>query len=389
MRILFLSSLCSTPLLPHRSPGNARILRALRTLAECRTIVPLPWQPGWLGRWAPHWHTLNAVPAVERDQDGALVLHPRTLHVPRMGRFLYGALYAASVARVVREEVMRFRPDVILSACAYPDGTAAVALGRSLGVPVVVRTMGTDINQVARRIGRRCQIRWALRHAGRVVAVSRALSERICALGVAPDRVSIIPTGVDRSVFHPLDRADARGVLGLAPGPLVLVPARLSPEKGLIHLMEAMTLLRASCAFTLLLVGDGSQRRVLEDEAHRRGLAVRVEGFQPEARMPHYYAAADQVCLPSLEEGWPDVLMESFACGCPVVASRVGGVPDILALTGAGRLVPPGQAAPLAQALREALAQDWNRERIAQAMHGHGIEETARHYLDACAAAAP
>jgi glycosyltransferase involved in cell wall biosynthesis len=387
MRILFLSSLCSTALLPHRSPGNARILRALRNLAECRAIIPLPWHPGWLARLAPQWRATNSVPRVERDSDGSLIMHPRTLHVPRVGRFLYGALYAASVAPVVRREVARFRPDVILSAWAYPDGTAAVALGRALGVPVVVRTMGSDINQVAQKAGRRCQIRWALRRAGRVVAVSRALSDRICALGVPRERVSIIPTGVDRSVFHPLDRQRARHDLGLADGPVVLVPARLSPEKGLMHLMEAMSLSRERCPATLLLVGDGRQRRALEDEAATRRLAVRFEGLQPEARMPLYYAAADVVCLPSLEEGWPDALMESFACGCPVVATQVGGMPDIVALTGAGRLVPPGQAAPLADALCETLSRAWDRGRIAQVMEGHSIEHTARRYLDACAAA--
>lgn len=387
MRILFLSSLCSTPLLPHRSPGNARILRALRGVADCRTIIPLPWRPNWLARLTPQWRATSSIPAMERDADGALVLHPRTLYVPRVGRTLYGALYAASLARVVRKEVARFQPDVILSAWAYPDGTAAVALGRALGVPVVVRTMGSDINHVAQRPGRRFQIRWALRRAGRVVAVSRALADRIGDLGVPRERIAIIPTGVDRSVFHPVDRRHARQALGLSDGPVVLVPARLSPEKGLVHLMEAMSLSRQRCPATLLLVGDGSQRRLLENEAAQRRLNVRFEGFQAEARMPLYYAAADVVCLPSLEEGWPDVLMESFACGCPVVATHVGGVPDILALTGAGRLVPPAQAAPLANALCETLGRDWDRGRIAQAMEDHSIEQTARHYLDACAAA--
>jgi glycosyltransferase involved in cell wall biosynthesis len=79
--------------------------------------------------------------------------------------------------------------------------------------------------------------------------------------------------------------------------------------------------------------------------------------------------------------------MESFACGCPVVATKVGGVPDIVALTGAGLLVQPGQAAPLADAVCEALGHAWDRDRIAAAMEDHSIESTAHRYLDACVAA--
>jgi glycosyltransferase involved in cell wall biosynthesis len=121
-----------------------------------------------------------------------------------------------------------------------------------------------------------------------------------------------------------------------------------------------MSLAGARCPFRLVVVGDGAQRRELEQEVRRRGLRerVRFDGFQPEARMPLYYSAADLSCLPSLAEGWPDALMESFACGCPAVASAVGGVPEIMALTGAGLTVPPASPDALAGALEAVLARD-------------------------------
>jgi teichuronic acid biosynthesis glycosyltransferase TuaC len=253
-----------------------------------------------------------------------------------------------------------------------------------------VRAMGSDINQVARMPGRRAQIRWALCHAARVIAVSRAMGQAITALGVPEQSIAVIPTGVEPAIFHPGDRALARSTLDLAPGPLVLVVARLSPEKGLVHLLAAMSLAGERCPFRLVIVGDGAQRRELEQEAGRRGLSerIRFDGFQPEARLPLYYSAADLVCLPSLAEGWPDVLMESFACGCPVVASAVGGVPDIMLLTGAGLTVPPANPDALARGLEEALARGWDRREIAQAMDGYTIADTARRYLEVCQDAA-
>ena len=97
-----------------------------------------------------------------------------------------------------------------------------------------------------------------------------------------------------------------------------------------------------------------------------------------------YYGAADLACLPSLNEGWPDALMESFACGCPVVASRVGGVPDIVALTGAGLLVAPGDVDALAAGITEGLGRPWRRDETARIMQGHTLAQTAERYLATC-----
>jgi glycosyltransferase involved in cell wall biosynthesis len=136
----------------------------------------------------------------------------------------------------------------------------------------------------------------------------------------------------------------------------------------------------------LLLVGDGAEKEALAAQAARLGIAdrVRFEGWQPEGRMHLYYSAADLACLPSLSEGWPDAVMESFACGCPVVASRVGGVPDIVALTGAGILVQRADAGALAAGLSEGLARPWRRDETAQIMQQHTLARTAERYLATC-----
>jgi glycosyltransferase involved in cell wall biosynthesis len=246
--------------------------------------------------------------------------------------------------------------------------------------------MGTDINEAARMPGRRSQVRWALNHAGGIVSVSRALGQAMTNLGVAPERISVIPTGVDHQIFRPRDRVESRRLLGLPEGPMVLVASRLSAEKGLLDLLHATESVVKEAPFLLVLVGEGAQRQRLEDEVKQRGLAahVRFEGFQDESRMPLYYSAADLTCLPSHREGWPDAIMESLACGCPVVATNVGGVPDMLALANGGSLVPPASPGELALALKQALQRPWKREEIARAMSSFTIEDTARQYLQVC-----
>jgi teichuronic acid biosynthesis glycosyltransferase TuaC len=386
VKILFVSSLCSTPLLPNRSPGNARILRALRRLVPCRMIVPVRYYPAAAARLRPALRPLIEVPRIERDGEGTEVLHPRIVHIPAVGRSLYGGLYAASLYATVRAEVARFAPDVLLSAFAYPDGTAMVALGAMLGLPVVIRAMGGDIHEAPKGRFRRPQISWALKRA-RTIAVSPAMGREIEELGAPAGQVVVIPTGVDTDVFHPIDRAAARAELGLpADGPILVAAARLSSEKGINHLLDALPKVTAAAPPRLLLVGDGAERAALGAQAARLGIAdrVRFEGWQPEGRMRLYYGAADLACLPSLNEGWPDALMESAACGCPVVASRVGGVPDIVALTGAGILVQPGDADALAGGISEGLGRAWSRDETARIMQGHTLARTAERYLATC-----
>lgn len=385
MRILFLTTQCSTPLMPGQGPGNARILRALRKFAECRAVIPVDTSCR-LVPMSPARRQASEVPLVEREPSGSLILHPRSYHIPGVARSLNAVIFALSLAPTVYAQVKSFRPDVILSPWAYPDGTAAVALGKLWRLPVVVRAMGSDINYHAHQLGRRTQVRWALNQAGGVVAVSKALARVMADLGVKHDRLSVIPTGVDRTIFYPRDREQARQTLGFPQTPVVVVAARLVPEKGLMDLLQAMKRVSKDFPFRLVLVGEGEQRRALEDEAKRLGIGdrVRFDGFQMESRMPLYYSAADLVCLPSHREGWPDSLMESFSCGCPVVATTVGGVPDMIALSGAGLLVPPGNPGELAMALKQGLQRPWDRHEIARVMSPYTIEDTAAQYLGVC-----
>lgn len=381
-----MSDLYSTPRAPRRGVGNARIVHAMRDYADIRVISPVPWYPRAISRRVAALRTLAQLPPTDMDDDGSTILHPRRLHIPR-SYASQAALYALSMVGPIRAEVRRYRPDVVMTAWAYPDATAMVPLAHALGLPVAVRVLGSDINDYAHKPFRRPQIARAMRRAERIIAVSKGLRNELVKLDVASDRVVVVPTGVDRDKFFPVDRDEAAAAIGIDARPLVAVPARLAPEKGITVLLDALAGLRdVHC----VLVGDGRHKPVLQAQCERLGIAERVHfaGFQPESRMRLYASAADLVCLPSFEEGWPDAVMEAFSCGCPVVASSVGGVPEQIALTNCGLTAPPGDVEGLRRAICTALDRSWDRAACAEAMAKHTLARTGERYVDVCAEAA-
>lgn len=324
-------------------------------------MATLPWFPGagLLARWSSAGR-LAKVPRRE-EIEGIAVTHPRTLFVPRLAHGAWGPLYAASIAPAV----LRYRGeiDVVLGSWAYPDGFAAVLAARLLQVPCVVKLHGSDVNLIAKLRGPRRLTEWALPRAERVVAVSRALADEVVALGVPRARVAIVMNGVDGERFLPADRAAARAELGLPDGPLALYVGNLKEEKGVLDLARAWASVPRG---TLAIVGGGPARGALEAALAPYMDRVRLAGPQPFASIPRWMAACDALVLPSHAEGTPNVILEALACGRRVVATAVGGVPDLLTRPELGALVPPRDPPALAAALERALAVPYDPADVAR-----------------------
>lgn len=293
-----------------------------------------------------------------RETIGGLeVAHPRTLFVPRLAHGAWGPMYAASIAPAL----VRYRGavDVVLGSWAYPDGFAAVIAARLLGVPCVVKLHGSDINVIAKLPGPRRLVGWALRQAARVVAVSRPLADEALALGVPRDRIAIVMNGVDGERFAPRDRAAARAELGLPAGPLALYVGNLKPEKGVLDLARAWPSVDVPGA-TLAIVGGGPLAGELGGER------IKLVGPEPPERVARWMAACDVLVLPSHVEGTPNVVLEALASGRRVVATRVGGVPDLITEPALGSLVTPRDPATLATAIATALRQPYDPAEVAR-----------------------
>jgi glycosyltransferase involved in cell wall biosynthesis len=393
LRVLAVTRLFPNPIEPHACPFQRQQLAALARRAHVEVLGVIPHLPGasLLGKRAARVLRLRAVPPSD-VVDGLPVTYPRVPYVPGAGKWLSGLnapLYLAGLLPYL--PALRGRFDVVLGAFLYPDACAAAALARILGVPYVVKAHGTDVNVLGRWPSVRAWARPALRGAGAVVGVSRPLVDALVRLGARPGRVRLVKNGVDRALFRPRDRAEARAALGLpAKGRIALYVGRLEPQKGLGELIEAFARVAQGGPqeTRLVLVGDGAMRAELERKAARLG-TVTLAGVRPPAEVAQFLGAADVLVLPSWAEGTPNVVLEALASGRPVIASRVGGIPDVVEEGRTGLLVPPRDVRALGEALRKAMSCAWSAEELiqgappsweksAEALHGALAHAAAR-----------
>jgi len=316
---------------------------------------------------------------------GVAMVHPRVPYLPGVARLtalapINAALYLAGLLPYL--PALRGRFDVVLGTHLFPDAWAAVAVAWLLGLPCVVKAHGTDVNVVARWPSVQPFLAATLRSARFSAGVSRQLVDELVRLGAPRARAVLLPNGVDRGIFHPGDRGEARRALGLPEGDRVLLfVGLLEPHKGLRELCEALAAVQAGSTVPvhLAVVGDGPLRGELQARAQASGGAsgrVILAGLQDLAGVARYLAAADVLVLPSWAEGTPNVVLEALAAGRPVVASRVGGIPDVVAEGVTGVLVTPRDAGDLARGLREALSRRWD-EAVLVAMAPPSWDESA------------
>jgi teichuronic acid biosynthesis glycosyltransferase TuaC len=205
------------------------------------------------------------------------------------------------------------------------------------------------------------------------------------AYGADPRRVRVIANGCDAGIFRPQSRGAVRAALGIEPDArLVVYVGRLVAEKGLRELLAAAALLAAADPrLQFALVGEGPLRGELERWiAANPGTRVRLPGAQAPADVARWMAASDLVTLPSYSEGHPNVLVEALACGRPVVATPVGGIPEVVDAA-SGVLVKPRDVPALVEGLHDALMRDWSETALA-ARFSRDWAQVAADTLRAC-----
>jgi glycosyltransferase involved in cell wall biosynthesis len=320
---------------------------------EARVVAPCPWFPFVSERFGGY----SAMARVPREEirHGLHIDHPRYPLLPKIGMSTAPVALFAAMLRRLRRQIAAGRDfDLIDAHYVYPDGVAAVLLGHALGRPVVVTARGSDVNLIAGHAVPRGWIRWAAARADALVAVSRGLKDRLVALGTAPERVRVLRNGVDLALFRPAEREAARRRLGFS-RPTLLAVGNLVPLKRHRLMVEALALLPDA---DLAIVGDGPERNAIAALAKARGVSgrLRLLGRLPQHQLPEIYSAADLLLLVSTHEGWPNVLLESMACGTPVMVSDFAGAGDIVAAPMAGRIVAGVTPGRLAAAIGDALA---------------------------------
>lgn len=374
--VLALTSLYPNAYVPGWALFNQRQLRALAGLCRLGLVAPLPFTQAWPGLKKPF--ALAPEPFLTR--------RPWFLYLPGIKRAWHGQAMLASAWPNLRGLAREIAPQVLYATWLYPDAWAGLMASRRLGLPLVVKLHGSDL-ALADDPERGVYARQALTQAQAVVAPSRELLDRAARLGADPARLFLVPNGVDRALFRPVDRAQARRQLGLPEGPLALFLGRLEPVKGPDLALQALALLPGA---SLVVTGNGSLAASLRAQAMSLGLGSRViwAGRQPPEMVARYLAACDALFLPSRSEGEPNAVIEALACGRPVAAARVGAVAELVAEGVGGALARPGDPAELAAALGRVLARTWDPVALASSVAGRSWEASAQALLAALTQAA-
>lgn len=370
MKILTISSVFPNKNLPFTGLFVYERMKHVAEKSQVLVVAPVPWSPfdGIIRRFKKKFRP--ARPGKE-IRGGLEVRYIRFFCLPGIFKFLDGYLYYLSIVKPVAGLIKKNNIDLIDVHFAYPDGFAAMLLAKKMGLPFCVTLRGTEL-PYSKSFYRSWQMRWVFKQAAKNISVSRSLSRVALQLGASPEKIKIIPNGINTDIFYPRSRSRARELLGIEKNAtIILSVGGLVKRKGFHRIIRHLPQLRNGIDnLQFLLVGGGSvegdyssELQALVKELQLEGV-VRFEGLQPPESLPDYYAASDLFVLATANEGWPNVIVESLACGIPVVATNVGGIKEIMAHDYLGYTVPFGDAQALYAMMKKALEQQWDHEKI-------------------------
>lgn len=352
-------------------PSEARprhgifVEQRLRRLVEtgrvrANVVVPVPHPP---------WSARSALPAATVRHGIAV----RYCGFPAV-RGLTTLWHPRLMARAARSAVAALRSageiDAIDAHFLYPDGVAAALLGADFDLPVLMTARGSDVNVALRERVAGRSIRWAAGRAAAIIAVSGALRDVMVAQGIPAERITVLRNGVDLDLFKPGEHAALRAELGIN-GLTLLAVGNLVVEKGVDLVLRAFAELPQA---RLVVIGSGPEAGPLRALAGTLGVGDRIRWMSPmsQAQLARYYSAVDITVLGSMREGMPNVVLESLACGTPVVATAVGGTPEVLTDDVAGRLVHERTPGAFASACRKVLEVPTDRLAVREFARRYG-----------------
>ena len=360
MKVLVLSSLFPNSLEKNEGAFVFKEIKELSKLAPVKVIAPIYKIPLLRSSRIPK----------QENWEGIEIFRPRVPIFPFLSRWLNGLAGFVSAWGAASKMRRHFAFDVIYAHFVYPDGFAGVLLGKYFKVPVVLCARGSDIRKVSRSVPRRAMTRWALKEADKVLCVSKDLKERILKLAsLGEEDVVVNYNGVDLKgpglSFH---RSEFLARYGLMPDrPLLLSVGHFVPLKNHLLLIEAMRYLKSKCQ--LVIIGGGPLRRQYEKRKKALGLngSLKILGPFSEEEITRWYEAADLLIHPSLSEGLPNVVLEAMAMKRPVVASRVGGLPEVIEDGKNGCLFAPLDSTELIRILDDLIQRPQRRREMGQA----------------------
>jgi glycosyltransferase involved in cell wall biosynthesis len=331
--------------------------------SEVVVVSPIPWVPEWLGSYRSKWNGYRNIPR-EAYYDDVKIFHPRYFRTPG-GKWVYpwegfsmymgGKSLADSLHR-------KLKFDLIHAHRIIPDGYAAVLLGKKLNIPVMCSARGGE-TYLLPFVNRLCYLSFkkVLNTCDRIITVSEALRDVVANNGFK-HTVDVIYNGCNVDTFHYIDKIMARKKLTLPlDRKIFLFVGHIITSKGILELIKAFHHLKKEQSSTfLIMIGYGDAVVKIEKEIKIRNLteSVLLPGYIPQNKLHLWINASDIFVLPSYQEGLPNVVLEAMACRKPVIATRVGGIPEVVFDGVTGILVEPRNLFQLAQAMETRLQNE-------------------------------
>lgn len=351
-------------------------------------ICPIPWASKHLPL-GKKWELYTSVPLKEKFDD-IEVYYPKYFRPPgRWFRPLAGLSMFLGLRNLVHHLVSTVKIDLIHAHILLPDGSAAVRLAKTLNIPSVCTSWGSDIHTTPFENARTLSAtKHVLQTADRIITVSEDLKRIATKRLKVSNEIRVVYTGVDIDRFQGNSSQKARQQLQLeTETPLVLFIGHLLKLKGVLDLIWAFAEVVKSSSVKLALIGEGAEQHQVVELIKQLNLTkhVSVVGRKSYAEIPKWLNAADMLVLPSHGEGLPNVVLEAMASKRAVIASNIGGIPELVVGGVTGLLVPPREPAILAKAIqslitdpircremgargRERAVQEFTWERHASAM---------------------
>lgn len=358
MRVAVLSHMYPSRQRPLNGTFIHEHVKSLREAGlQVKVFSPVPWVPKFASAIKSKWSNYRAMAEEETRHEEVPVRRFAYPTPPAPLHFLGSFGMARTLAARWWELLGSGRFDLLHAHTVTPDGYAACWAARRFGIPTVCSARGSEIHTAPRQSAvfrRLC--RWTLRHADRAIAVSAALARE--AAGIAGDgvHVDVIYNGVDPIFAPAADATATRARLGLPADALVMTfVGRCEYDKGLGDLLEAFANLGPGAdRLMLVIVGNGQARQALEQRVQESGIGGRVRflGSLGRREIAEQLQASDFFVLPSHGEGMPNALLEAMAVGLPSIATRVGGIPELVDDGRNGLLVDAQSPTALASTIR-------------------------------------
>lgn len=346
--LVIITNLFPLPWEPNRATFNRQQFAQLDDEFDKSILVPVAF-PEWFSHRKEIKQTAN-------------LRYVPYFYLPKIGRRFYSVFMFLSILMHSGWWLINKKPKIMLASWAFPEAVAACWLSRLFSCRFFFKVHGSDINLHGKIPARAQQIVKAANRASGILSVSKALADEMVGMGIKRKKVSVIYNGVDHQKF---------GVEAKAPlnGDYLLYVGNLKHDKGVIELIKGFAnVCNDYPTLNLVYAGSGIEKKRLTELSKALNIADKVQllGSVEHHKLPALITHAKALVLPSYNEGVPNVVLEAMACGTPVLATRVGGIPEVIDEKVCGKLIKPRCEKAVENGLNDILNQAWDKDSIKQ-----------------------